>query len=259
MPTLEEQVDVKPAFRAPFLRVLTFDVRTGILLLVVFGVVRMVLVLQANVTGTYQLVSLVFVAMAVLPWIVLTRGGRRTIGLVRPSRWRWMLPAALAGAAACFAVYFATTALWGFSVQNPFAYIARTYSNVPESPSEADRLVYFIIYAVISMLFSPIGEELLYRGIAHESLASRLGNRPAALVDAGAFAVTHLAHFGIVFVAGAWAFLPLPALLWVAAMFLSSLVFYAFRMLTGSLLGAIVAHAAFNLAMNYVIFYGVLA
>ena len=259
MPTLEEQVDVKPGFRAPFLRVLRFDVRTGILLLVVFGLVRMVLVLQANVTGTYQLVSLVFVAMAVLPWIVLTRAGRRVIGVVRPSRWRWMLPAALAGAAACFAVYFATTALWGFSVQNPFAYIARTYSNVPESPSDADRLIYFIIYAVISMLFSPIGEELLYRGIAHESFASRLGNRGAALVDAGAFAVTHLAHFGIVFVAGAWAFLPLPALLWVAAMFLSSLVFYAFRTLTGSLLGAIVAHSAFNLAMNYVIFYGVLA
>jgi len=29
--------------------------------------------------------------------------------------------------------------------------------------------------------------------------------------------------------------------------------------LTGSVLGAIVAHAAFNLAMNVVIFYGVLA
>lgn len=250
---------MEPKFRAPFLRTLGFDVRTGILLLVVFGIVRMVLVLQANVTGTYQLVSLVFVAMALLPWVVLTRTGRRAIGIVRPSRWRWMLPAAIAGATACFAVYLAATALWGYSTQNPFAYIARTYTNVPESPSDADRLIYFIIYAVISMLFSPIGEELLYRGIAHESFASRLGNRRAALVDAGAFAVTHLAHFGIVFVAGAWAFLPLPALLWVAAMFLSSLVFYGFRMLTGSVLGAIVAHAAFNLAMNYVIFYGVLA
>ena len=112
---------------------------------------------------------------------------------------------------------------------------------------------------MIGILFSPIGEELLYRGLAHESLATRLGNRGAALVDAGAFAVTHLAHFGIVYIAGAWTLLPLPALLWVVAMFLSSLVFYAFRVLTGSILGAIVAHAAFNLAMTYVIFYGVLA
>jgi len=157
------------------------------------------------------------------------------------------------------AVFAATTALWGRTVQNPFAYIARTYSQMPDSPSDADRLTFFVVYAVIGMLFSPIGEELLYRGIAHESLASQLGDRGAALVDAGAFAVTHLAHFGIVHVAGAWAFLPLPALLWVVAMFVSSLVFYAFRVLTGSVLGAIVAHAAFNLAMNVVIFYGVLA
>jgi membrane protease YdiL (CAAX protease family) len=42
-------------------------------------------------------------------------------------------------------------------------------------------------------------------------------------------------------------------------MFLSSLVFYAFRKLTGSILGAIVAHASFNLVMNFAIFYGVLA
>jgi hypothetical protein len=247
--------------RYPFRRFLGFDVRTGILLLVVFGLVRVTLVLQANVTvtGSYQAVSFVFVAMAVLPWVVLTREGRRKIGIVRPSRWRWVLPAAVAGVAVSLAVYAAATALWGRTVENPFAYIAGTYSNVPDSPSDADRLIYFIIYAVIGMLFSPIGEELLYRGIAHESLASRLGNRGAALVDAGAFAITHLAHFGIVYIAGAWAFLPLPALLWVVAMFLSSLVFYAFRLLTGSIVGAIVAHAAFNLAMNFVIFYRVLA
>ncbi len=248
-----------PTFRAPFRGVLGFNVRTGIVLLVAFGISRVILVLQANVTGSYQVVSLVFICMIVLPWIVLTREGRRRIGIVRPSRWRWMLPAAVAGVIASLAIYAVTTALWGLTFENPFAYIARTYSNVPDSPSDADRLIYFIIYAMIGMLFSPIGEELLYRGIAHESFAPRLGNRGAALVDAGAFAVTHLAHFGIVYIAGAWIFLPLPALLWVVAMFVSSLVFYGFRVLTGSILGAVVAHAAFNLAMNYVIFYHVFA
>ena len=109
------------------------------------------------------------------------------------------------------------------------------------------------------MLFSPIGEELLYRGLAHESFASRFGNRGAALIDAAAFALTHLAHFGIVYVAGAWSFLPLPALFWVVAMFGSSLVFFVARRLTGSIVGAIVAHASFNIVMNAVIFYGVLA
>ena len=58
------------------------DLRTGILLLLVFGIVRAVLVLQANVTGSYQVVSLVFVAMIALPWLLLTRDGRTPI---RPS------------------------------------------------------------------------------------------------------------------------------------------------------------------------------
>lgn len=55
--------------------------------------------------------------------------------------------------------------------------------------------------------------------------------------------------------AGAWAFLPLPALLWIAAMFGVSLVFYFFRKITGSLAEAVVAHAGLNLAINWVIFY----
>lgn len=242
--------------RRPFRRVVGFDTRSAVILLIVFGAVRMALVLHANATGSYQSVSFVFIAMALLPWVVLTRDGRRAIGIVRPNRWRWMLPAALAGIASCLVIFALVTLLWEDSISNPFAYIARSYAAVPGALSDADRLIYFSIFAGIGMLFSPIGEELLYRGLAHESLASTLGNRRAALIDAGAFAIVHLAHFGIVYSAGAWAFLPLPASVWVGAMFLSSLVFYAFRVLTGSILGAIVAHAGFNLAMNFVIFYG---
>jgi membrane protease YdiL (CAAX protease family) len=234
------------------------NLRTGILLLVVFGVVRVALVLQANVSGSYQAVSLVFVAMIALPWILLTREGRARIGLVRPSRWRWVVPAVIAGITMALAVHAGATALWGHTLSHPFAYIAISYSDVPASPSDVDRLIYFIIFAAVGMLFSPIGEEVLYRGIAHESFAAGLGDRRAAVIDAGAFALTHLAHFGVVFVAGAWAFLPLPALFWVMAMFLASLVFYGFRKLTGSLIGAITAHAGFNLAMNWVIFYAII-
>lgn len=243
--------------RATFRSVLPLNVRTGILLLILFGLVRMALVLQANVTGSYQAVSVVFVAMIALPWILLTREGRKRIGLVWPRRRRWLVPAGIAGVAMALAVHAGATAFWGYTVSNPFAYIALSYSNVPESPSENARLTYFIIFAVIGMLFSPLGEELLYRGVAHESFAGQLGDRRAAVIDAAAFAFTHLAHFGVVFVAGVWAFLPLPAVFWVTAMFLASLAFYGFRKLTGSLVGAMVAHAGFNLAMNWVIFYAI--
>jgi membrane protease YdiL (CAAX protease family) len=249
---------VPTRIRRPFRGIVAVNARTGVLLLLFFGVVRIGLVLLANVTGSYQAVSVVFLAMIVLPWVLLTSEGRQNIGLVRPSRWRWVIPAAAAGAASAVLVHVIATALWGATTSSPFVYISLSYANVPAALEDGDRLVFFIIFAVIGMLFSPIGEEILYRGLAHEALASSWGNRRAALIDAGAFAFTHLAHFGLVFVVGVWAFLPIPALFWVSAMFLASLVFYGFRKLTGSLVGAIVAHAGFNLAMNWVIFYLVL-
>ena len=242
-------------FRRPFRRTLGFSVRVGLVLIVVFTAVRVALVLQANATGSYQATSFIFIAMAALPFIVLTREGRRRIGIVRPSRWRWVPVALLAGAGCATAVYTIGSLLYGSGIENPFAYIARSYSAVPAELSDQSRLIFFIIFAVIGMSFSPIGEELFYRGLVHESLATGWGSRRAALTEAGAFALAHLAHFGIVYVAGSWGFLPVPALIWVIAMFLSSLVFYGFRVLSGSLLGAIIAHAGFNLVMNFIIFY----
>lgn len=212
--------------------------------------------LQADVTGQYQAVSVVFLLMAVLPWVLLTRSGRRRIGVVKPTRWRWMLPGAIAGAGACVVVFALFSMLWAGTMQNAFAYIGSSYSAVPADASVTDRATYFAIFAVIGMTFSPIGEELLYRGGAQECLRRRLGMTRAALVDAAAFAVVHLAHFGVVYTAvGGWAFLPAPASLWVATMFASALVFHAFRVLTGSILGAIASHAGFNLAMTFVIFF----
>jgi membrane protease YdiL (CAAX protease family) len=237
---------------------LGLNVTTGLLLLAGFTLARVILVLQANVTGSYQVTGAVFVLMAVLPFLLLTRAGRERIGLVRPARWRWMLPALAAGVACAVAVFGLAVAMYGFGVENPFVYISYSYANVPGELSGTDRLIFFTIFALIGMTFSPIGEELFYRGLVHESLADSWGNRRAAIAEAGAFAVAHLAHFGIVYIAGAWALLPVPALLWVTAMFASALVFYAFRVLGGSLLGSVVAHAGFNLAMNYVIFFVVL-
>lgn len=245
----------QPEFRRALRSWLGFNIRTGLLLVGVFGLIRVVLVLQANVTGSYQAVSVVFVAMAVLPWLLLTGQGRRRIGLVRPTRWRWMLPGMLGGAAAALLVFAVFSALWADTVQNAFVYIGGTYSMVPDDVSPSDRAIYFVVFAIIGLTFSPIGEELLYRGIAQESFAARLGSTQAAVIDAAAFAVVHLAHFGVLYLAGGWVFLPGPALLWLVAMFGSALVFHLCRVLTGSVLGAIASHAAFNLTMTTIIFY----
>ena len=248
---------MNPTFRAPYRRSLGLDIRTGVLLLLIFGVARVALVLQANVTGSYQVVGAIFALMIALPWVLLTPEGRRQIGLVAP-RWRWLPPALVAGLASAGLVYVVAFLCWGNTIENPFAYIALSYSAVPSPLDEPQRLMFFLIFAGIGMTFSPLGEEILYRGLAHESLTPRLGDRGAALVDAGAFAVVHLAHFGIVYLAGAWTFLPVPALLWLVAMFLVSLLFFSFRKLSGSLWGAILAHAGFNLGMNALIFFVIL-
>ena len=110
----------------------------------------------------------------------------------------------------------------------------------------------------MSMLFSPIGEELFYRGMIHGSFSRKYGDNKASHIDSLAFALTHLAHFGIVYVDGQWDFLLLPSLLWLIFMFFTSRLFHYCKKRTGSILGAIVSHAAFNGCMMYFIFYHIL-
>lgn len=105
------------------------------------------------------------------------------------------------------------------------------------------------------MIFSPIGEELFFRGIVHGSFAASVSDKKASLIDSAAFAITHISHFGLLFINSQWQLLTVPALLWVTAMFVISLIFFFFRNRTASVLGAIICHAAFNLGMTYYIFY----
>ena len=108
------------------------------------------------------------------------------------------------------------------------------------------------------MTFSPIGEELLYRGLIHQCFVPRYGRNKASIIDSLAFGITHLAHFGLIFSLGEWQFLPIPALLWVLLTFVSSRLFYYCKQKSGSIYGAILCHAGFNLAMTYFIFYHIL-
>ncbi|WP_439593641.1 lysostaphin resistance A-like protein [Microbacterium sp.] len=242
-------------FRAPLKMAFGFDLRTGVLLIAVFSVVRVALVLQANVTGGYQAVSAVFLVMIALPWLILHRSGRQRIGVVKPTRLRWLAFAGPAGATAAGIVFVMFSLLWGVSVDNPFVYIGGTYSSATSISDESDRVVFFAIFALIAVTLSPLGEELFYRGLVQQCLAHSLGANRAALLDAAAFAVVHLAHFGVVYVAGVWSFGVASGMLWLAAMFLVSLLFDRLRRWSGSIFGAVIGHAGFNLMMTWIIFY----
>ena len=243
-----------PDFLRPAWRRFRYDWPLGLALILLFGVPRFWLVLRANVTEQYNLVSIIFVLMMITPFILLTRFGRISIGMVRPAKPNWLLYGFAGGVVAAVLVYFLGDVLFGDSMQNWYVYISRAYS----TPGDLDTHLMFGIMALITMTFSPIGEELLYRGVVHGAFKRRFGENNASKIDSLAFALTHLAHFGVVYVAGSWQLFPAPAVMWVVMMFIVSRFFFLCKLMSGSLWASVVAHAGFNLGMTYCIWYWVL-
>jgi membrane protease YdiL (CAAX protease family) len=242
--------ELRPLWR----KIFSFNWKFGLFLILCICVPRFILVLQANASGNYASIGLIMVVSALAPFIFLNKYGRKKIGLTRPARYRWLPVAFIAGMAASLVLYFIGQYLYGSSYQNWYEYIGKSY-NIPADITDKGRDTLFMIMASTAMIFSPIGEELFFRGIVHASFAESIGEKSASLADATAFALTHLSHFGLVFIAGQWQFYSMPAIIWVFAMFFVSLLFYQARKYTGSIAGAIVCHSAFNLGMVYSIFY----
>lgn len=212
------------------------------------------LVLDANETANYRFIGLIMLISAVAPFVFLSKHGRKTIGLTKPTKKFLLLCAFISGLISSMVMYIAGVSLYGHSFENWYVYIGKSY-NIRDGIIGNEKLIMFMIMAITGMIFSPVGEELFFRGIVHSSFAKSFGNLKASFIDGTAFAITHLSHFGLVFINGKWKFLPIPALLWVSGMFAVSIIFYFCRKNTGSLWGAIACHAAFNLGMIYSIFY----
>ena len=235
---------------------LTFSWPLGLLLILMFGVPRFFLVLDANQSGSYSLTSVIFVIMILTPFLLLTRNGRQRIGITFPKNILWLTGSFLLGALLCAFIFWIGNTLYQDTLSNWFVYISESYSSVPHDQlTGSNQWTYFLTFALIGMTFSPIGEEFLYRGLIHECFAGRFGDNRASMIDSAAFAIVHLAHFGIVFSAGEWTFLAVPALLWMALMYVAGRIFYVCRQKTGSIFGAVISHAGFNLAMTWFIFF----
>ncbi len=221
----------------------------GLFLIFLFGIPRVILVMNANMSGQIQYVSIIFTLMFFTPLLFLKKAGRREMGLRKSTQPLWLLWGFLLGCGMCLLFFFINRLIFGLEITNPFVYIAST------TTSGDNSMLYFLIYLMIMMTFSPIGEELFYRGVVHQAFREQLGDKRASVIDSAAFALTHLVHFGIIYTAGVWKLLPLPALLWVIAMFFTCMIFNRVRMESGSILGAILCHAGFNFAMGFLMFY----
>jgi len=212
------------------------------------------LVLNANSSGNYGFIGLVMTISAIAPFIFLRRQGQKEIGIKKVGQYRGLLIAFAAGLMASLVLYIIGQGLYGSSYANWYNYIGKSYK-IPQGISGNDKLILFAVMAITGMIFSPIGEELFFRGIVHSSFASSVGDKKASIVDGSAFALTHISHFGLVFINNKWDFFAIPTIIWVLGMFLVSLLFFKCRQNSGSIVGAIVCHAAFNLGMIYCIFY----
>ena len=244
------QYELRPFWR----KIFSFNWQFGLFLIIIICIPRFFLVLNANTSGNYGSIGIIMFLSAIAPFIFLTKYGRKEIGLTRPEKYRWLFIAFISGLVFSFLLHFLGQYFYGNTYENWYNYIGRSYK-IPAGINFQDKKVLFIIMAVTGMTFSPVGEELFFRGIVHAGFAKSIGENKASLVDSAAFALTHISHFGLVFISNQWNFLTVPTLIWVSSMFVVSLLFFVCKIYCGSILGAIICHAAFNLGMIYCIFY----
>jgi membrane protease YdiL (CAAX protease family) len=235
-------------------RFFSFSWKFGLVLLIIVCIPRFILVLNANVTGSYNSIALIMIVSALAPFIFLTKKGLKQIGITKPQNYKWLLVSFFSGIIFSIFLYFVGDLLYGDSYNNWYKYIGKSY-NIPAEISLSDKKIYFFIFAFTGMIFSPIGEELFFRGIVHSAFAKSVGDFKASIFDSTAFAITHISHFGLVFLMNQWDFLTIPAIIWVLNMFLAGILFFYFSKKSNSILGAIVCHSGFNLGMTYSIFY----
>lgn len=204
-------------------------------------------------TGSYNAVIIIFIVFALLPFLTLDKELRRAIGFVG-MRVHWIPAAFIIGAAAAYVVYLVGYWMYGHSELNWFTATMKTFDRNGIIAQVRSNVFLFLAFSLPVMIFSPLGEEFFFRGILHESYASRFSPAVAISADALFFGVTHLAHYGIYTNGSTLTILP-SSIVWIILMSATAIVFYFVKKLSGSIWGAVICHSGFNLSMMTIIFY----
>jgi hypothetical protein len=77
-------------------------------------------------TGSYNAVVVIFIAFALLPFLLLDKAARRSMGFVS-MRWYWIPAAFITGAAAALIVYLVGYLMYATSELNWFVTIMKTF------------------------------------------------------------------------------------------------------------------------------------
>lgn len=201
----------------------------------------------------FWMLPLSFSMMAALPWILLSPYGRRSIGLQVPSGKAPYALALTCGVAAALLCFTLGMLLYGATMDNWFVSIATSFRRTAPTAGLSIWMLHLMI-TVPACIFSPIGEEIFFRGVLQNALEEKLSVRSSTCVEAGLFGLVHLCHHGLSVTATGVSLNVVPAAVWVALMFATACLFAWLRRRHASLWPAMAAHAAFNLTMNAVIF-----
>lgn len=195
-----------------------------------------------------------FILMWIVPLLFLSQIGREQIGFGQPISFKWIFIALLSGATLATICHFIGIALYGKGEQNWFVSVAYAYQS-DERIALLERHVAYAIFTIPAIIASPIGEEIFFRGMIEQSNRHRWSPLAGASLSAGLFALAHLTHHGIYRGFNGIEIMPVSGAIWFALMFGTSLVFSYLRRRGSSIWTAVIAHSAFNLAMNTYIFY----
>lgn len=208
----------------------------------------------AATLGSLRLLApLSFVLMAVTPWLLLNKEGRREIGLVKANRARDYGFGIIVGGLAAAACFVLGWAMFGDGADNWFVSVASDYGEVPGA-ANFPIVVLHGVFTIPALIFSPIGEEIFFRGVMLRSFGDRFDPRISNTLQAAAFGLVHLLHHGLAQTESGLTVRPWSGLIWVGLMFGTALIFGIVRLRSGSLYPAMASHAAFNLVMNLTIF-----
>ena len=196
-----------------------------------------------------RMIALSMVVVWPLPWLLCARQGRREIGFRAPVSWWWMLSGPAMGLAVLGIGAATAWVLFGSGPDNWFTHHATELQRIGAGVSPGVSVVaLFWVLTVPSMIFSPLGEEFLYRGFILRVGSTLWGDRAGTVGQAAAFAFAHLAHYGLQPVQPAVIGLFLPT------NFLVALVLAWMVRRSGSLWVAVVAHSVYNLGLNGLVF-----
>ncbi|MBC2606796.1 CPBP family intramembrane glutamic endopeptidase [Pelagicoccus albus] len=195
-----------------------------------------------------------FLLMFFLPFASLTREGKEQIGIGAPVSLKWLLIAILAGSLLATALYELGLILYQKGDKNWLSSLAFILQSDDRMPN-LSRQAAFFVFSVPAILAAPLGQELFYRGMLEKAARSKWSPVGAACVSAAFFGAAQLLSHGVQRGYHGLQILVAPGAIWFGLMFATGLVFSYLRHKGRSIWTPVVAHAAFNLTLNYYLFY----